>query len=124
MRRHALAVLVLLLLPAAILSAEKKPGKDYALIFGTVFDANNRPAQGVVIKIKKVGDKKQKWEHVSDSRGEFAQRVPVGEADYIVRPELKDKQAAEKAQVTVHVQNNERQDVAVHLYAKEPLTSK
>jgi Carboxypeptidase regulatory-like domain len=123
-RRHAVAVLILLLLSAANLAAEKKPTKDYALIFGTVFDPSGRPAQGVVIKITKVGDKKAKWERVSDSRGEFAQRVPVGEADYLVRPQLKDRQTAEKSEVKVHVQNNERQDIAVHLHAKEPLTSK
>jgi hypothetical protein len=123
-RRHAVAVLVLVLLSAASFAAEKKPAKDYALIFGTVFDADGRPANGVVVKITKVGDKKAKWERVSDSRGEFAQRVPVGEADYLVRPQLKDKQAAEKSEVKVHVQNNERQDIAVHLNPKEPLTSK
>jgi hypothetical protein len=123
-RRHAVAVFVLLFLSAASLSAEKKPAKDYALIFGTVFDANDRPVQGVAIKITKVGEKKAKWERVSDSRGEFAQRVPAGEADYLVHPQLKDKQAAENAAVKVHVQNNERQDIAVHLHAKEPLTSK
>jgi hypothetical protein len=122
-RQFAITAFVLLIASVGALASDKKQEKDYALIFGTVYDANNHPAQGVVIKIKRVGDKKAKWERVSDSRGEFAQRVPPGQADYVVRPELKDTQVAEKAQVTVHIQNNERQDISVHLDAKEPLTS-
>jgi hypothetical protein len=68
----------------------KKP-EPYALIFGTVFDAKSQPIAGVKVKIARLkGNEKDKtWEHVSDARGEFAQRVPAGAADYLVWAELK-----------------------------------
>jgi hypothetical protein len=37
----------------------------------------------------------------------------------VVRPELKNKQAAEKAEVKVHIEKDERQDIAVHLIEQE-----
>ena len=63
--------------------------KDYALIYGTVWGADGRALGGIPIKIQRVGDKKPKWELVSDRRGEFAQRVPPGEGDYIVIADIK-----------------------------------
>lgn len=114
-----LSVLIGLLLATTAFAGEKKPLPEYALIFGTVFGPDERPLPGVVVKIRRADQKKAKWERVSDARGEFAQRVPAGKADYIVRPELKDHQAAENAQVTVHIQKDERQDIALHLNGQE-----
>src|SRR5262245_38897233 len=74
---------LLLVLSAAALAAENKP-KPYALIFGTVWGPDNRPASGVKVKIGRASEKKSKWELVSDRRGEFAQRVPPGPLDYRV----------------------------------------
>ena len=48
----------------------------YALIFGTVWGANDQPAYDVKVKIRRAGDKKTRYELVSNHRGEFAQRVP------------------------------------------------
>ena len=63
-----------------------KPGQPYALIFGTVWGPDNHPAYGITVRIRRSTDKPKKvrWELYSDHHGEFAQRVPAGEADYIV----------------------------------------
>jgi len=80
-------------IPAARSSDEPAGGKKkiapYALIFGTVWDAQSRPAYGVPVKIRLADKKKAKWELISDRRGEFAQRVPAGAADYVVWADLK-----------------------------------
>jgi len=81
-RAAALCLFALLLLPAAA-SAQKKP-EPYGLIFGTVYGPDDRPLYGVPVKIRPAGQKKAKWEVISDHRGEFAQRVPAASADYIV----------------------------------------
>jgi hypothetical protein len=67
--------------PAAIPS---KPGKqkyshanDY-LIRGTVFNEKALSFPGVQLRIRLVGEKKFRWESYTDSRGEFAVRVPQG----------------------------------------------
>ena len=60
------------------------PKKPYALLFGTVYAPDDRPAYGVKVKIRRAGEKKARWELVSDRRGEFAQRLPAGAADYVV----------------------------------------
>ena len=119
MRRLSLILVALALLAGISVASEKKKLPEYALIFGTVFDAEQHPIPGVKIKIRRADQKKAKWELISDRRGEFAQRVPAGTADYVVRPELKDKQAAEKAEVRVHIEKDERQDIALHLIEQE-----
>ena len=114
-----LSLILLLLLAASSFAGEKKAPPEYALIFGTIYDAQQRPVAGVKIKIRRAVEKKAKWELISDRRGEFAQRVPVGAADYVVRPDLKNKQAAENAEVKVHIQKDERQDITLHLTEQE-----
>lgn len=97
--------------------------KPYALIFGTVWGPDNRPVYGVRVKIRRATDKPKKvrWEVYSDHHGEFAQRVPVGELDYILSADLKGVKFADGTQakidkdVTVHIYNDERQDVGLHL---------
>src|SRR5574338_1600718 len=56
------------------------PRKPYALIFGTVYGADDRPAYGVKVKIRGATEKKARWELYSDHHGEFAQRLPAGAA--------------------------------------------
>jgi hypothetical protein len=94
--------------------AQKPSPHPYALIFGTVYGPNDLPARGIKVKIRREGEKKP-IELYSDNNGEFAQRFPAGKADYTVWADLKDKQAAEKTQVKVHIDNDERQDVTLHL---------
>jgi hypothetical protein len=98
-------------------SAQGKPKLDYALIFGTVWDTNDRPAYGVPIKIRRADDKPKKvrWELMSDHSGEFAQRVPTGQADYIVWADIKTKKGQSQPESRVHIENDERVDISLHL---------
>lgn len=103
-------------------AASKKPNKnEYALIFGTVWGPDERPAYGIPVKIRRAQDKKAKWEVYSDHHGEFAQRVPVGEADYILSADLKGVKTADGkplhqvSEVKVHVDYDEREDTGIHL---------
>ena len=106
--------------PAAA-SSKLKPTDDYALIFGTVWGPDDRPLYGVKIEIRRATGKKPHWELVSDHSGEFAQRVPAGEADYVISANLKgvktkDGQTLHLQQpVTVHVEYDERVDTSLHL---------
>lgn len=89
--------------------------EDYALIFGTVWGPDGRPVHGVKVKIRRADEKKSRWELISDRRGEFAQRVPTGKADYVVWADVKTPKGKEKTQFTVHIENNERTDIGLHL---------
>jgi hypothetical protein len=106
---------------AAPASKKLKPKDPYALIFGTVWGPDDRPVYGVPVKIRRVPDKKPKWELVSDHAGEFAQRVPAGKADYVVWADLKgvkttDGETLHLAQeVPIHVEYDERVDIGLHL---------
>ena len=95
---------------------EGKPSaKDYALIFGTVWSKDNRPVYGVPIKIRRADRKKAEWQQTSDHSGEFAQRVPPGKADYVVWADVKTSKGTPKPQITVHIENDERADISLHL---------
>jgi len=112
------------LLPAASASPASqklKPTDPYALIFGTVWGPDNHPVYGITVKIRRLPNKKPKWEVYSDHAGEFAQRVPAGKADYVVWADLKgvktkDGQPLHLAEeVPVHVEYDERADIGLHL---------
>ncbi len=73
--------------PAAPAASSSKPGKtkyshknDF-LIRGTVFNDKALSAPGVQLRIRRTGEKKFRWESYTNSRGEFAVRVPQG-SDY------------------------------------------
>ncbi|MGB8887298.1 MAG: hypothetical protein WCC87_11275 [Candidatus Korobacteraceae bacterium] len=97
--------------------------KDYALIYGTVWGPDNHPVAGIPIKIRRASDKKAKWELMSDRNGEFAQRVPVGGQDYIVEAQVKTPKGQPKPEATVHIDDNERRDIGIHL-TQETLSPK
>ncbi len=113
----------LMVLATAILASHPAPAfawksakeKPYALIFGTVYGPDNRSVYGVKVKIRPADAKKAKWELISDHRGEFAQRVPAGEADYVVWADVKTRKGAPPPEAKVHIQNDEREDVGLHL---------
>src|SRR6266568_1074971 len=68
--------------PAA---SSSKPGKtshvnDF-LIRGTVFTDKALSFPGVELRVRRTGEKKFRWESYTNSRGEFALRVPRG-SDY------------------------------------------
>lgn len=88
--------------------------KSYSLIFGTVWTADNHPAYGVTVKIRRADQKKPKWELTSDHNGEFAQRLPPGPADYVITAELPE-QKKPAAETKIHVEGQERVDVGLHL---------
>ena len=118
-RNSRIALAAVLLACTVLVWAGDKPKKKelapYALLFGTVYGPDMRSAVGVPIKIRRDGEKKAKWELVSNSTGEFAQRLPAGAADYVVWADLRDKKAAERSAVKVHFEKDERQDVVLHL---------
>jgi len=108
-------------LPGSRLFAlDHKHDKPYALIFGTVWGPDSRPRYGIKIRIRRENEKKARWELASDRHGEFAQRVPAGKLDYVVWAILKGvTSAAGKSlhaeEVKVHIDNDERADIGVHL---------
>jgi hypothetical protein len=117
------ALLVVLLLPTCLqsLPAQKPKVKPYALIAGTVWGPDDRPVYGVTVRIRRAQDKKAKWEVFSDHMGEFAQRVPAGESDYILSADLKRFKSLDGKpvhlvkEVTVHIYGEEREDTGLHL---------
>jgi hypothetical protein len=99
----------------------EKPPPPYALIFGTVWDPDGHPLYGVKVKIRRGDEKKVRWELYSNHTGEFAQRVPVGKADYVVWADVKGykapsgKKLKPGAEVSVHIDSDERSDIGLHL---------
>ena len=123
-----IGIAVLFLLPAlgsqsGLLTAQKSRGKPYALIAGTVWGPDDHPVYGVTVKIRKGTDKAKKvrWQLYSDHMGEFAQRVPAGESDYIIWADLKGVKTTDGKplrlvkEVTVHIYDDEREDTGLHL---------
>lgn len=102
---------------------QSKKSRPYALIFGTVWGPNDLPVYGVRVRIRRATDKanKARWELLSDHQGEFAQRLPAGKADYLVWADLDHFKAADGStfhsgpEVPVHVENDERVDIGLHL---------
>jgi hypothetical protein len=129
--RPAVSVLTLLLVSSgmnglipvvhAAAPTGEKHDKPYALIFGTAWSPDNRPVYGVKVRIRRANQRKASWEVVSDHHGEFAQRVPAGKADYVVWADMKGFKSSDGSklqagpEVTVHVDNDERQDIGLHL---------
>jgi len=105
------------------LLAAQKSDQPYALIFGTVWGPDDRPVYGVTVRIRRASDKPKKvrWEVYSDHRGEFAQRVPAGESEYILTADLKHFKSPDGKplhllhEVPAHVYNDEREDTGLHL---------
>jgi len=110
-----------LLAPLPVRANDTEKPKPYALIFGTVWDPDGHPLYGVKVKIRRADEKKVRWELYSNHTGEFAQRLPAGEADYIVWADVKGyklpsgKHLKPGSEVTVHIDNDERSDISLHL---------
>lgn len=107
--------------PAISAHGQDRTIAPYALIYGTVWGPDNQPVYGVTVRIRRATEKKERWEVFSDHSGEFAQRVPAGEANYVLRADLKGSPLSKKFKlkpgpdVTVHVYNDEREDTGLHL---------
>jgi len=127
LRCRTCAVLLVLLLaacawlPVTVNAGERPEEKPYALIFGTVWGPDNQPIYGVKVKIRRADVKKEHWEVYSNHTGEFALRVPAGKADYIVAADVKGvkllngKHLQPSQEVAVHIENDERADIGLHL---------
>ena len=122
----ALVLPIALLLPSfslrhRLLAAPRPKEKPYAVIVGTVWGPDDHPVYGVKVRIRRAKDKKPKWEVYSDHNGEFEQRFPAGECDYILSADPKDIKTPDGRplrlvkEVTVHVYNDEREDTGLHL---------
>jgi len=64
-------------------SSEKPKKQKYShandfLIFGTVFDPKGYAFPGAQLKIRRSNEKKFRWDDYTNSRGDFAFRVPQG----------------------------------------------
>lgn len=120
-RALLIALLIFTLNIPQSFAAQKHKEKPYALIAGTVWGPDDRPIYGVKVKIRRAKDKKPKWEMYSDHNGEFAQRLPAGESDYIVWADLKGFKAPDGKplrlvqEVKIHIFNDEREDTGLHL---------
>jgi hypothetical protein len=113
--------LACLLVPVNARASDRDKPQPYALIFGTVWDPDGHPLYGVKVKIRRANEKKARWEIYSNHTGEFAQRLPVGNADYIVWADVKGyklasgRQLKPGSEVTVHIDYDERSDIGLHL---------
>lgn len=104
-------------LAAAARAPKDTPPEPYALLAGTVLTTEGFSLPGVPVSVKRQGERKPKWRAVSDRRGEFAIRLPVGRATYEVATESRDHENETK---TVEVAGDERVEVMFRLSAKKP----
>lgn len=71
---------------AACSQAKRKPSPNDCLLYSTVFGPDGRALPGADARIHPAEKKKPLWELTSDSRGEFAARVPsVGDYEIEVK---------------------------------------
>ena len=78
---------------------EKKRATLGFLIIGTVFDEKALSFPGAHVRIRRVDEKKFRWDTYTNSRGEFAVRVPEG-FDYEVVVRAKNYQDQSKSVTT------------------------
>jgi Carboxypeptidase regulatory-like domain len=103
---------------ALLLAAADRNDAPHAVVAGTVFRENgfSLPGAAVTLAVKDASGgpnkKVKKLQSVSDSRGEFAFRVPPGAATYLVRASLKGFQPVEKE---ASVSSEERAEVTLVL---------
>jgi hypothetical protein len=122
-RRKTRIISLLLLTAASILPAladKKKAGAEpYVLLAGTVFQETGfaLPNAEVVVmqdpSPETKHSKAKKLQAVSDSRGEFAIRLPVGKVHYAIKVSAKGFRGEEKS---VTVQGEDRIDVTFQLH--------
>ena len=87
--------------------SSKNKAKPGFLIVGTVFDERALSFPGVEVRIRRADEKKFRWETYTDTRGEFAVRVPEG-FDYEVVVRAKHYQDQAKSVTTNNGDNQRR----------------
>jgi hypothetical protein len=109
---------------SGIVSAKEKNTdqkfESFALLRGTCFDEKGFGFQGVMITVElqaapDTKSKAKKWLATTDTRGEFAFRLPAGKNQFLVKASRKKYKTLEKL---VSFTGDERQDV---LFNMEPL---
>jgi hypothetical protein len=79
------------------LGGGKKKIDAYAVVAGTVFRDSGLSLPGVTVTlVPKDSPKAKKQQAVSDARGEFAFRVPIAPAAYVLKASLKGFHQGEK----------------------------
>ncbi len=87
------------------------------VIIGTVFNESALSFPNVHVQVRKTGEKKFRWETFTNSRGEFAVRVPEGQEYEVVVREKKYKDVALK----VNANNGEmEQRLSIRLESLNP----
>jgi hypothetical protein len=91
-----------------------KAAEQYGVVAGTVFRETGFSFAGVEIVVQwdVEGKKKKEWKARTDSRGEFAFRVPAGVGKYTVRVKA-DGHAPEER--TVEIGIDERRELSIRL---------
>ena len=69
-------------------SKSKRSHADDLLLRGTVFNERGLAMREVKLRVRRANEKKSRWETYTNSRGEFAIRVPPG-SDYEMQAESK-----------------------------------
>ena len=69
-------------------SKNKRSHANELLLRGTVFNERGLAMREVKLRIRRANEKKSRWETYTNSRGEFAIRVPPG-SDYEMQAESK-----------------------------------
>ncbi|HVN78281.1 MAG TPA: hypothetical protein VMW38_04730 [Terriglobia bacterium] len=104
--------------------SEKERGEDaFALLVGTCFNEKGLSMRAVAIVVEtQISSeqklKRKKWTTATDARGEFALRLPAGQARFLVKAS---KDGYESQERTVDFSSDERQNI---LFNMEPLPSK
>jgi len=104
--------------PAARAKKKKRGTERYGVVAGTVFQSNGFSLRGAKVTLTPIPadgsapKKKQIQRTATDSRGEFAFRVPAGAMRYTIRAEADGWEPAEK---TVQVQWDQRVDIVLRL---------
>ncbi|MEW5976560.1 MAG: carboxypeptidase-like regulatory domain-containing protein [Acidobacteriota bacterium] len=102
-----------------IAAGPREKEQPYALLYGTCVTDQGFTLREVKVRVElqqegKAGKGKKKWEMLSNSRGEFAVRLPAGRNTYRV---LASKKGFESTEKVVTFEGEERQDLIVTLVA-------
>ena len=129
MKKHPLVVVagaLLILLPAVSIpgpassAQKKKPAQTYGVIAGSVFQESGRSLRGAKVTVTHKPEdaspskRARASKAITDSRGEFAVRVPSGAMSYTVKVEARGFQPREKV---VTIQWDERVELYFRLKA-------
>ena len=82
-------------------SKGKKKGLPAYVILGTVFNEKALAYPNARVQIRREAEKKFRWETYTNSRGEFAVRVPEGQEYEVVVKEKKYKEVSAKVSAKV-----------------------